>query len=304
MHAREVEVHRLWRQRPRSRFARLSLLALAALGAFSWIAGDFSWSDLAAPRRLANLERFLGELRPYPLQGRPFDAGTALRWAAGQLSGTGWPAAATTLAISVVAIALAGALGAALCLPAARSWASAEPFLPEARPPGRGSRAAWAILVHGTRAALILLRSIPEYVWAFLGIALIGPSAWPAVLALALHNAGILGKLDAEVVENLERPSLEALRGLGAGRGQIAVAGIFPAVLPRLLLFFFYRWEACVREATVLGMLGIVSLGYFIQDARARQQYDTVVFLVALGAAIVLAGDLVSALARGVIRRA
>jgi phosphonate transport system permease protein len=151
---------------------------------------------------------------------------------------------------------------------------------------------------------LIFLRSIPEYVWAFLAIALIGPSAWPAVLALALHNAGILGKLDAEVVENLERPSLEALRGLGARRGQLAVFGILPAVLGRWLLFFFYRWETCVREATVLGMLGIVSLGYFIQDARARNQYDTMFLLVLVGAAIVLLGDLVSALARRVVRRA
>jgi ABC-type phosphate/phosphonate transport system permease subunit len=59
-----------------------------------------------------------------------------------------------------------------------------------------------------------------------------------------------------------------------------------------------------VREATVLGMLGIVSLGYWIQDARARQQYDTMLFLVLIGAALVLAGDLASTLARRWVRRA
>ena len=304
MLAREVEVQRLWRERPRSRFARLSIVALLALGAYAWLAGDFSWSDLATPRRRANLGRFLGELRPHPLQGRPFDAGEALGWAGDLLAETGLSAAATTLAISVVAIALAGLFGAALCLPAARTWASAEPWLPGARPRGWPARLGWGAIVYGTRGLLIFLRSIPEYVWAFLAIALIGPTAWPAVLALALHNAGILGKLDAEVVENLERPSLQALRALGARRGQIAAVGILPAVLPRLLLFFFYRWETCVREATVLGMLGIVSLGYFIQDARARNHYDTMFFLVLVGAAIVLLGDLVSAVARGVVRRA
>jgi phosphonate transport system permease protein len=304
MHAREVEVRRLWRERPRSRFARLSLAALLALGVYAWLAGDFSWSDLVAPRRRANLERFLGELRPYPLQGRPFAAGVALAWAGDLLERTGLEAAATTLAISVAAIALAALLGAALALPAARNWAAAEPFLPAARPRPWPVRLGWGALVYGTRALLIFLRSIPEYLWAFLGIALIGPTAWPAVLALAAHNAGILGKLDAEVVENLERPSLEALSGLGARRGHIAAFGILPVVLPRLLLFFFYRWETCVREATVLGMLGIVSLGYFIQDARARNQYDTMFFLVLIGAAIVLLGDLVSALARRIVRRA
>ena len=151
---------------------------------------------------------------------------------------------------------------------------------------------------------LIFLRSIPEYVWAFLLLAMLGPNAWPAVLALALHNAGILGKLGAEVVENLEPAPLAALRGLGATRSQIVLLGILPMVLPRFLLFFFYRWETCVREATVLGMLGIVSLGYWIVDARARNHYDEMVFLVLIGAGIVLVGDLVSALARELVRRA
>ena len=65
-----------------------------------------------------------------------------------------------------------------------------------------------------------------------------------------------------------------------------------------------YRWETCVREATVLGMLGIVSLGYWIVDARARNHYDEMFLLVLVGAAIVLVGDLVSAAAREVVRRA
>ena len=55
--------------------------------------------------------------------------------------------------------------------------------------------------------------------------------------------------------------------------------------------------------ATVLGMLGVVSLGYWIQDARSKHYYDEMLFFVALGALIVLAGDLVSALSRAALRR-
>jgi len=298
------EIQALWRRRPRNRFARWSALALAVLAAYCWLAGDFGFADLLTDRRVGNLRRFLGELRPYPLQRVDFDLGVALAWAAGVLRERGLAAAWTTLAISVAAIVLA-ALGAALlCLPAARSLASPEPFLPAARSPGAPARACWWTVVHATRAFLIFLRAIPEYVWAFLLVAMIGPTAWPAVLALAIHNLGILGKLNAEVIENLESPRLAALRGLGAGRGQIAAVGVFPAVFGRFLLFFFYRWETCVREATVLGMLGIVSLGYWIQDARARQQYDTMLLLVLVGAALVLMGDLTSTLARRWVRRA
>ena len=85
---------------------------------------------------------------------------------------------------------------------------------------------------------------------------------------------------------------------------RIAAFGLFPLVLPRFLLYFFYRFEACVREATVLGMIGIVSLGYFIGNARAVRAYDEVIFLILLGAVIVIAGDLVSAVTRRVVRRA
>jgi len=300
--ARAAEIGRLRAARPRSRFLRASLLLLAALAAYAWLAGEFGVDDPA--RRWGNFERFLGELRPYPLQGREFDGAVAARWAAGVMGSKGGPGALATLAIAVAAIVLAGAGAAVLSLPAARNFACPEPFLPGPRPPPAASRWAWRGLVAATRLLLIFLRAVPEYVWAFLLLAMLGPTAWAAVLALALHNLGILGKLGAETVENLEPGTLRALRGVGAGRLQIAAAGIFPAALPRFLLYFFYRWETCVREATVLGMLGIASLGFWIQEARARNHYDEMFLLILAGAGLVLLGDLVSGLARGVVRRA
>ncbi len=69
-------------------------------------------------------------------------------------------------------------------------------------------------------------------------------------------------------------------------------------------LTFFYRWETCVREDTVLGMLGVLSLGSLIRDARASNFYDEMVFYVLLGACLVMMGDIASALARAVVRRA
>ncbi len=302
--ARDAEIGRLWRSRPRSRFARASVVAMLGLVAWAWIGGGLVPSELLSARRLANLERFLGEVTPYPLQGRTFDLGVALRWAGDLLVERGLAAAATTLAISVAAIVLAAIVGAVLGAPAARTIASPEPWLPDPRRPAAPVAFAWRGLVTGSRAVMIFLRAIPEYLWAFLFLAMLGPTAWPAVLALGLHNAGILGKLGAEAAENASRREPQALRGLGASRAQVVAIGLLPMTLPRLLLYFFYRWETCVREATVLGMLGIVSLGYWIQDARARNHYDEMVFLILLGAAIVLIGDVVSAVARRVVRRA
>ncbi len=300
----EARMLRLRHARPRSRFLRVSGCVAAGLVGVAWLTGDLSPAGLLSERRMANLERFFGEIRPYPLQGREWDWGIAFDWLAERLQTVGLEAMATTLALSVAAIVLAGFVGLVLALPAARTWAVADPYLPRLGAERRWVTLAWRGLLLGSRVLLIFLRALPEYVWGFIFLMLIGPTAWPIVLALAIHNAGILGKLDAEVVENLPSGPAVALRGLGAGRTGIAGVAVLCEALPRFLLLLFYRWETCVREATVLGMLGIVSLGFWIVDARARQRYDDMILFVLLGAALVLLGDLVSAWVRGRVRTA
>jgi phosphonate transport system permease protein len=299
--------------RPRSAFLRWSAVGAGALTVWAWWAGSFDPGDLVSAQRMRNLKRFLGEIRPYPLQGADWSWGVAWDWTWTMFTEgvqgamfempSGAEAVGLTLAISIVAIVLAGIGGVIAAFPAAHTFATPHPFLPGSNRAGPLAHRAWRVLLLVTRGLLIFMRSIPEYVWAFLLIGMLGISAWPAVLALAIHNTGILGKLDAETVENLSPKSLAAMRGVGASRRQVAVAGALPAALSRFLLYFFYRWETCVREATVLGMLGIVSLGYALNEARIRDRYDEMVFYVALGAILVLVGDLVSAVARSIVRR-
>jgi len=300
-----AELERLRRARPQSLFLRASAGLLALLALASWISQTVGVSGILSARRWSNLRRFLAQdARPYPLRERDFDLGAFLDWAGGILAGRGWAAAGATIAISVLAIVLAGLLSWGLAPFAARTVAVPEPFLPDPLHGGLARALAWRAVRGAARALMILLRAIPEYVLAFLLLGVLGPrTAWPAVLALALHNAGILGRLGADTIENVEPGPLRALRTLGARRGAVLVAGVFPLALGRYLLYFFYRFETCVREATVLGLLGIVSLGYWIQDARSKGYYDEMLLLVALGAALVVAADVVSALARRALRR-
>ena len=293
----------LQRARPRNWGARASAVLLFAVGVGSWIVGDFGVMELFSARRLSNIKNFAVELVPYPLQSAGFDIRVLFDWVAELMRSRGLEAAINTLAISIAAVFLAGCAGAVLSVLGARTLVTESPFLPSMRPTPWPARLGWTAVVGVCRFFMIFVRSIPEYVWAFLFLAMLGPAAWPLVLALALHNTGILGRLGAEVVENTESPPLVALRALGATRSQLAFSAVVPLAFSRFLLFFLYRWETCVREATVLGMLGISSLGFWIQDARARNYYDEMFFLILLGGMLVLVGDLLSAAAREWVRR-
>jgi len=302
--ARDAEIRRLRRARPRRRGARASGLLVLGLVAWAWSGDTFRIAALFTDRAGRNVARFLGEIRPHPLQGREWDWGIWAEWVRDTFARSAAEAVGSTVALSMAAIVLAGVVAALLSLLAARNLAGPEPFAPAARPPSAVRRAAHRAAILTVRAVLVFVRAVPEYVWAFLLLTLLGVGAWPAVLALAIHNAGILGKLFAEVTENMDRGAAGALRATGASRAALVPLAVLPANLNRWLLYFFYRWETCVREATVLGLLGFVSLGWFIQDARAGVRYDEMVAWVALGAAIILAGDVVSGRVRRRIRTA
>lgn len=304
MNRHETEVRILRRRRPRSRFLRISFALIGLLVICSWFCGDFSTADLASPRRLQNFQRFIGDATPYPLQQGESGILAVWHWAQKSCTEVGLEAMATTLAIALAAIVLAGIAAILFSLPASRMIASPDPYVSSETAVSWYHRWPWAVMVTATRAMLLFARSIPEYIWGFLFLAMLGPGAWAAVLALAVHNAGILAKLGAEVVDDVEPSVPRALRSLGSSRLQMVTVGVFPMVLPRFFLYFFYRWETCIRESVVLGLLGISSLGYWIQDARVRDRYDDMILFILIGAMLVLAGDLVSTMTRRIVRRA
>lgn len=310
MNPRVVAINRLRAEQPRRPFVAASLIALVLLMAIAWTIGDFSSGEMISDTGFSNAKRFLGELRPWPVQQLPDSASLTVRWEttatwfADRWRARGAEAVATTLSISVVAIIIAGGIGLFLSLFGARNLAVARPFLTSGKRPSRGLRALWALVYGFARAFLTVVRALPEYIWAFILLALLGPTVWPMIFALALHNAGILGKLNSEVIENVDPHTPRALRALGASRAGILSTYLLPVLTPRFLLYFFYRWESCVRESTVLGMLGIASLGFWIVDARARNHYDDMIFYVLCGVILVVLGDLISALVRDRLRRA
>ncbi len=288
----------LHKTRPRSGFIRFSVVFFALLLLAPLLTFFVGFAELAKPQRQANVARFFGELVPYSLRDKPSGITDYAEWYFQMWEKSGAYAMGITFAMSLVAIMLAGLIAFFLSPFAARTLMNRDPYLTQG-----ASAGPWQILTWLSRALLMFMRAIPEYIWAFIFLVLFGPSAWPAVLALALHNAGVLGRLQAETIENLNPTPLRSLRALGASRFRLFFAAIAPMSFSRFLLFFFARWEMCVRESTVLGLIGIVSLGYYIQDARARNFYDEMLFFILLGALLVVIGDVLSTVLRRYLRR-
>ena len=111
-----MTIDELRRTRPREAVARVSVLAMAVLVGYAWLAGDLELGRLFSARSASNLERFLGEIRPYPLWGQPWDWGVAGRWLGSTLEGAGGQAVLSTVALSVASICLAAVLALFLCV--------------------------------------------------------------------------------------------------------------------------------------------------------------------------------------------
>mgnify|MGYP001161044199 CR=1 FL=1 len=136
------------------------------------------------------------------------------------------------------------------------------------------------------RLMLALLRSVHELVWAWLLIVAIGLSPMAAVLALAIPYAGILGRIYAEVLNDVPEAPLRALRASGASEVGVLLYGRLPMALPDMLSYTFYRFECGIRSAAILSFVGIQGLGYQIQlsldDLLYNQVWTLLLFLVAL----------------------
>ena len=152
------------------------------------------------------------------------------------------------------------------------------------------------------RAVLNAQRGVSEMVFALPFVAAVGLGAFPGVLALAVHSAGVLGKFYAEAMENVEPGPLEALAATGAGRLQTVAFAVWPQVLPEVVTYTLYRWESDVRAAFVLGIVGAGGLGFELQMALRLFKYEQALTILVVIVLVVTAIDrLASRIRAGVI---
>ncbi|MGH8728138.1 MAG: phosphonate ABC transporter, permease protein PhnE [Burkholderiales bacterium] len=178
--------------------------------------------------------------------------------------------AGETLAISAIGTALAALLGVLLALPASGRWG-----------------AIWKAIF---RLLLNFLRAVPELVWAAIMVLAAGLGPFAGTLALAVHTAGVLGRLFAETLENTPPEPAAALSDSGSPTSIAFLYGTLPGAVAQFTAYTLYRWEYNIRMAAVLGFVGAGGLGqmlYFSLSLFQQNQACTVIIAMLILVAIV-----------------
>ncbi len=139
--------------------------------------------------------------------------------------------------------------------------------------------ALWPRLAPLFRRLLDAMRAIPEVVIALILIYILGGGPIPAMVAIAIHTTGAMGKLFSEVAENADLKPVEGLASVGANWSQRMWLGIIPQVAPNWFSYALLRFEINVRASAILGFVGAGGIGYDLKIAMqwGGGSYDTVV---------------------------
>lgn len=227
-----------------------------------WLAGALGWLAWleTPPMGSGALWRFLTvDLVPAPLRGG-WDGPALWDWGARLITAEALPGMVATLIVAQIALVLTGAV------------ALLSSALIVQRVTGRGG----ALLGH---LVLTVLRSLPDYMLAYLFLQVFGPSMLPAILALALHNGAIIGHLNGR-----EAAALPVRRDAGRGLTHW-LWDLLPRQFAGFLALCLYRWEIILRDTAAMGLLGVATLGFYVDGAIAELRLDrALVLLLASGA--------------------
>jgi phosphonate transport system permease protein len=145
-------------------------------------------------------------------------------------------------------------------------------------------------LYFGTRRFLEFLRGVPELVWALIFVFAFKIGPLPGILAIFVHSTGSLGKMFAEVNENISMEDVEGIRSTGGNWFQIMRFGVVPQVLPNYISYAILRFEINIRASTILGFVGAGGIGHELNLAIRQFHYTDVsaICLMIIGMVILL----------------
>jgi phosphonate transport system permease protein len=116
-------------------------------------------------------------------------------------------------------------------------------------------------LRNGVRALFAMERALPEIVILLFLVAAFGMGSFSGVLALTIGCVGMLGKLIADAIEELDPMTIESIEAIGATKLQLLVFGVVQQIMPSIISFALFRFELSIRLSVVLGAVGAGGIG-------------------------------------------
>ena len=148
------------------------------------------------------------------------------------------------------------------------------------------------------RMLMLLLRGIPEIVWALLLVRVFGLGPIAGVLAIAITYGGMLAKVYSEILESENTLPARALLMLGSGRINAFLYGLLPGASQELASYTIYRWECAVRASVVMGFVGAGGLGQLMDQSMKMLNGGEVSTILIMFLLLVLLADYISLIIR------
>lgn len=243
--------------------AGLTLLALVVLGVLA--VGEVGISIPAMVESWGNAENFLARVG-----GLTFPEPGDLLW---------------LIALTVGLVLVGTLLAAVLSVPIAYLAASNTT-------PGNGWRAA-------ARFIGVLTRALPDVVLAMAFVLMFSLGTLPGILAIGIHSIGMISKMFADAIEQIDEGPRLAIRAAGGSKLQEFTAGVLPQVLPSWVATVLHRNDINLRGSVVLGYVGVAGLGLEMSYAFKALNYGKGLGIALVIFVLCIAMEIVSSLVRG-----
>ena len=134
----------------------------------------------------------------------------------------------------------------------------------------------------GLRRFFDAFRGVDGLVWALIFVSAVGLGPFAGVLAIAVGDMMVLGKLFAEAIENVDKKPVEGVRASGGGGLHVMRLGVLPQVFPVMISHVLYFFESNVRSATILGIVGAGGIGLQLSDRMRINNWQEAAFIILL----------------------
>ncbi|MDR9444517.1 MAG: phosphonate ABC transporter, permease protein PhnE [Microbacteriaceae bacterium] len=148
------------------------------------------------------------------------------------------------------------------------------------------------------RGIITFSRAVPDLVFALVFVRALGIGVLPGILALAFHSIGMIAKLLADAIEQVDKSPREAVRSVGAGPFQNIITTVVPQIIPAFISISLYRLDINLRSSTVLGLVGAGGVGLLLKKTLGQLDYSNALGVVLVIFIFILLMEVLSAAVR------